>query len=1294
MTSEQGHRTPAPATVWPAAPTDLIDTSLCPWCFRRLAGPVCGVCDLDLTSPRASTVLELGRRIVDTEAARNALMVRMRAESAAIAMTGAPAVAPLQVAAGLEQSRAAAALSTQTQPQIRTQAPPAGPPVALSASALAYPPPTLVRSGTSGAPSGGQLPPDPSSRRRPSAQVVLLTTGVALVSVFAVFFAVLAYVVASVETRSVLTAAASLVVLAIAWVLRRRGLDGTAEGVGVIGVVLLLLDVWIVRVNRLFGADRLDLSMYTGLALLVVTVVLVGVSRLTSLRSPSVCAAVVGPIGLFAAVLGTTRSGAADADGTLVAAAVTGLAVLLDRLPRLPRAERVVLRVVSVIAGLLTLVAAVAAFPQLVAGQALGFALAALVWAVHLVVVVRPTRTGSVAPGRAWGVIGAVGLALATSGVAIGVVDAVAPAEAADGFQPAAVMLAATLLTAVARVVSGTLARPLRLSAAVAAGAGALLLLPGATRILVAVLDVLSARSFRAAPLATVGDVDPAIGWLVLGVAVTGAALSGGLVLARSPRVVSALAWAPLALATLAVAGCAVIAPSVLATVAVDILGAIVLLVAAAWRRAAAAARIAAFAGGMLTALAAAGFALASSGVWLLATIVVLAVLVSARVVALNSERAWSTGGAVTASGLAVAVALAAGGIAPSWAAGVSRSPDDSPGGFGAAIVGLVIIGALAFVAHRLPRAESATVGGITALAVAPAAVIVWATGDVVADVGWRLALVALAVGVATAWAVVGRAPSARSAGGASSIPLLALLAADASIVASNEPGALPGSLAAALLLVVLSALLVAVSARRSTRSAPTTSIVAEIAIAVTAAATLVLSLVDGGPLTRLTLLVIAAIPTLLAFRPGTAPSRRPVAWIGATLAVAALWWFLLDERVTDIEYYSLPVAGLLLLVAGVVGWRSRHSGPGAPPSRAQAASTGLDALTAVSLAVAILPSAFVASAGDAGRAIIVTAAGVVFLALALVVLRDGRVLHLRSITWSAGVVAVGLPAIVRAVVPDGGSSGALADGATAQYSWMGAVAFVLIGAALAITRVRRSPLLSDVAASGAAAALGVLVSRSLLGGSMTGAEASPWLIIVCGIAVSAFALDDDPREDASRSERTARRSSARVTAIVGLVAGLAISVNALASVEDVEWITVPVAVAALSAGYIRLLRDPRSGSWPTLASGLLMLLVPSLAYDLGESTLWRVTALGVVGVVITVVGALRRLQSPLVIGAVVTILHGLAQLWPWLSGLYEAGYWWVWAGVGGVLLIAFAARYEQRMQNLRAVGRALHALR
>ena len=52
---------------------------------------------------------------------------------------------------------------------------------------------------------------------------------------------------------------------------------------------------------------------------------------------------------------------------------------------------------------------------------------------------------------------------------------------------------------------------------------------------------------------------------------------------------------------------------------------------------------------------------------------------------------------------------------------------------------------------------------------------------------------------------------------------------------------------------------------------------------------------------------------------------------------------------------------------------------------------------------------------------------------------------------------------------------------------------------------------------------------------------------------------------------------------------------------------------------------------------------------------------------VVIVVGAARRLQAPFVIGALVLLVHAVAQLWPWISLAYGAVPWWLGVGVGGV---------------------------
>ncbi|MFE5408322.1 SCO7613 C-terminal domain-containing membrane protein [Microbacterium sp. NPDC056569] len=147
--------------------------------------------------------------------------------------------------------------------------------------------------------------------------------------------------------------------------------------------------------------------------------------------------------------------------------------------------------------------------------------------------------------------------------------------------------------------------------------------------------------------------------------------------------------------------------------------------------------------------------------------------------------------------------------------------------------------------------------------------------------------------------------------------------------------------------------------------------------------------------------------------------------------------------------------------------------------------------------------------------------------------------------------------------------------------------------------------------------------------------------------------------------------------------------------VEPVELVTVPAALGGIAYGSRTLVRRPGSRSWPSLGPWLALLLLPSLVYDfVGDTELWRIVALGVVAVGLVVAGAFLRLQAPLVLGSAVVLIHGVAQLWPWISTSYVAVPWWLWLGIGGAVLIFIAARYERRVKQLRAAITAVTSLR
>ncbi len=113
---------------------------------------------------------------------------------------------------------------------------------------------------------------------------------------------------------------------------------------------------------------------------------------------------------------------------------------------------------------------------------------------------------------------------------------------------------------------------------------------------------------------------------------------------------------------------------------------------------------------------------------------------------------------------------------------------------------------------------------------------------------------------------------------------------------------------------------------------------------------------------------------------------------------------------------------------------------------------------------------------------------------------------------------------------------------------------------------------------------------------------------------------------------------------------------------RPVELVTVPPALGMIVLGAHALRTRPEARTWPTLGPGLALLTLPSLIYDfaspsllsgLATTSLWRVVALGIVAIALVVIGAIWRLQAPLLLGSAVLIVHAAAQFWPWVSNLY-----------------------------------------
>ena len=194
-------------------------------------------------------------------------------------------------------------------------------------------------------------------------------------------------------------------------------------------------------------------------------------------------------------------------------------------------------------------------------------------------------------------------------------------------------------------------------------------------------------------------------------------------------------------------------------------------------------------------------------------------------------------------------------------------------------------------------------------------------------------------------------------------------------------------------------------------------------------------------------------------------------------------------------------------------------------------------------------------------------------------------------------------------------------------------------------------------------------------------------------VAVAASYLAASVVETTRRGAAFPRSASLRTSALIAASA-IALYAVVVARIDPIELATATLAVALLALGIVRLRTITTAGSWRWLAPGLIVLLVPSLFVTFVDQELWRLVALGVVAVAAVVFGALARLQAPLVIGAVVAVVHALRTFAPQLLAVYQLAEWWVWAVIGGAVVLFVAITFERRTRDLKKFGSRIGSFR
>jgi hypothetical protein len=175
-------------------------------------------------------------------------------------------------------------------------------------------------------------------------------------------------------------------------------------------------------------------------------------------------------------------------------------------------------------------------------------------------------------------------------------------------------------------------------------------------------------------------------------------------------------------------------------------------------------------------------------------------------------------------------------------------------------------------------------------------------------------------------------------------------------------------------------------------------------------------------------------------------------------------------------------------------------------------------------------------------------------------------------------------------------------------------------------------------------------------------------------------------------SLRADRRRPAAVAAIALLTVSLWIRL-ALAAVHAPEPYTLPVSAALLVLGALRRRRDPDTGSWAAYGAGLAAALLPGLGAVPGDTGWVRPLLLGLAALGITLVGARRRLQAPLLLGGAVLLCVALDELAPALARSLTLVPRWAPPAAAGLLLVFLGATYERRLAEGRRLRETLRRM-
>ncbi|EAR25525.1 hypothetical protein A20C1_04641 [marine actinobacterium PHSC20C1] len=1267
--------------LFPRGPKDLTDVSRCPACFVGLpASSVCLNCGLDLNHPDAPLLREESLNVAALLDARLELIGKIRFETAALinsaVVSSPPAVIDSDVDTGAVADADADAAAD----------------VAADAGADG--------AGAADQGSGKVTPTASPARSHSGIQVLLLVVGVSLLSVGAVFFLIYAFLTFGLIWRSAIIASITIASIVAASKMKQRGLSATAEALSILAVVFVILDIYALRANELLVIGDTEGRMYWGGALLISSVGFMLWHRASNLVLINVVGFLVFPPAAALLVAGIASDRNFESS-TLITVAAFAAASLIHLIATHGTYRAIVERVVT--AGYAMLALLVGLISGVVEGS---FSLNNTVGAWMLVLAAIATvhsftlRGHGPAAGVRYAYASIAGLLLG-AGLWIIIAQSASPSPGAETppslilVTVATLAVAALIVEAIGHRLSGLAHRVTRwASVGVWAVTAAAALFPLSTAIVLAAHYVDQQQSRRSTLGSATFDIIergwPQLALLSIPLAM---AVAWGLTDQLRARIHLVLASAGLALA-LAAPLTGTLARATIAWLVLAIVAVIVIALDRK-RRGPRRVQLTIAAGGMLPLLLAYSSGWSSHETWAVTSLTTATLMIAARYL-FNHE----VGRATLLGTAAVVLIVAAGGVGEHLQFLFTENRPNPLESWLTVALATVAVLALSLwnTAPTLIPAERRTLWWIGLSGTTLAAANLWVASvngapAATAPLVLNIHLVSLIVSVASL-ALLGLS-LARNATRErlEQRYVAAALLAPATVWALDSASRAIGfadiaiELAPATASVLVGALSMALRVRGNQPRIRRISEVSALAVAGIAAASAALE----PRASHWLIVLLVAITLLLASISrngifGAKSPRRHLVWVAVAFATWALWLRLDQTRVDALEAYVLPLAAAVLAIAVFTARAElRHS-----------RLTSAPAIALVALLIAILPLSLNAASGNGLRTLVIAGlCGALLLTASFVEPRD-RFVDL----WGVAIVASGVGLVVatasRALVLAVDNRSALPE----LDSWLlGAVAVLALASfGLTATNFTRDPANSRWSVTSEAllgTSIGLLYAVETLVLLDAGSINRPLdgirivLLVTLGGALLVVTAARPP------SRPLTHRMSYLAFALASIVGAIAYLGNLI---NPLEWITVPLGIAMLTHGALRMAREAQARSFPSLTPGLLVILVPSLIATFIDTdstdTQWRILALGIAAVLAIIVGTWLKLQAPLIVGAVVVLIHAAHTFAPVLVTFYQLTDWWVWAVVGGAIVLFLGITLERRIRDLKVLNARFSSLR